>query len=84
MTGGAVHLLAKGTTLSPRGNQAPAVSWQKARKSLANGSCVEVGRADGLIAVRDSKDPEGPVLHYTPAEWDAFLDGARKGEFDQG
>ena len=34
------------------------------------------------VAVRDSKDPNGPVLHYTDAEWRAFLHGARNGEFD--
>jgi hypothetical protein len=35
-----------------------------------------------MVAVRDSKNPSGPVLTYTPREWDAFLDGAKKGEFD--
>jgi hypothetical protein len=32
--------------------------------------------------VRDSKHPDGPVLTFTAAEWAAWLDGARKGEFD--
>lgn len=35
-----------------------------------------------MIAIRDSKNPAGPVLMYTPAELSAFLDGAKKGEFD--
>jgi hypothetical protein len=35
-----------------------------------------------MVAMRDSKDPGGPVLVYTRAEWLAFLDGAKKGEFD--
>jgi Domain of unknown function (DUF397) len=35
-----------------------------------------------MVAIRDSKDPKGAVLRYTPEEWDAFLDGAKKGEFD--
>jgi hypothetical protein len=35
-----------------------------------------------MVAVRDSKNPNGPVLNYTTAEWRAFLDGAKKGEFD--
>jgi hypothetical protein len=57
--------------------------WRKASKSGNNGQCVEVAFLDaGAVAVRDSKDPEGPVLTFTPAEWGAFLDGARKGEFD--
>ncbi|MET9066162.1 DUF397 domain-containing protein [Streptosporangium sandarakinum] len=36
-----------------------------------------------LIAVRDSKDPDGPKLFFAPTEWDAFLDGAKAGEFDR-
>ncbi|MFP5068452.1 DUF397 domain-containing protein [Pseudonocardia nantongensis] len=37
---------------------------------------------DGQVAVRNARDPEGPVLVYTPDEISAFIDGARKGEFD--
>jgi hypothetical protein len=59
-----------------------ALKWRTATKS-GGGSCVEVASAgQGMIAVRDSKNPRGPVLLYTHAEWDAFLDGARRGEFD--
>ena len=57
-------------------------SWRKAEVSVALGACLEVALVDGMIAVRDSKHPEGPVLLYTRAEWLAFLDGAKKGEFD--
>ncbi len=35
-----------------------------------------------MIMVADSKHPGGPVLSYTLQEWDAFLDGTKKGEFD--
>ena len=59
-----------------------ALSWVKARASSHNGACVEIAAARGNIAMRDSKDPAGPVLVYTPAEFAAFLDGARNGEFD--
>jgi predicted secreted Zn-dependent protease len=58
------------------------LTWYKARRSNGSGACVEVATAAGSILVRDSKDPHGPVLTYTKAEWDAFLDGAKKGEFD--
>jgi hypothetical protein len=58
------------------------LSWLKAHSSSANGHCVEIASATGKIAIRDSKDPNGPILVYTPAEFRAFLDGARKGEFD--
>ena len=37
---------------------------------------------DGTIGVRDSKDPDGPVLRFTVREFEAFLDGARRSEFD--
>lgn len=57
--------------------------WRKARASSNGGGCVEVAPlAEGGIAVRDSKDPDGPVLRYTRGEWAAFLDGAKSGEFD--
>ncbi|WP_352244292.1 DUF397 domain-containing protein [Microtetraspora sp. NBRC 13810] len=36
----------------------------------------------GIIAVRDSKNPQGPALVFTPGEWKAFLKGANQGEFD--
>jgi Domain of unknown function (DUF397) len=57
-------------------------AWRKATLSVANGACVEVANIGAMIAMRDSKDRGGPVLMYTRAEWLAFLDGAKKGEFD--
>jgi hypothetical protein len=58
--------------------------WRKATKSGQNGGCVEVLMLpDGSVKVRDTKaGGHGPVLSFTPAEWDAFLDGAKLGEFD--
>ncbi len=58
-------------------------TWRKAKASGGNGgNCVEVAALDsGAMAVRDSKHKDGPVLTFTPAEWDAFLSGARAGEF---
>lgn len=58
------------------------LSWRKARASTHNGACVEIASVPGKIAVRDSKDPFGPILVYAPAEFGAFLHGARSGEFD--
>jgi hypothetical protein len=59
--------------------------WIKSSFSYANGNCLEVsGLSGNRIKIRDSKDPEGPVLQFTPAEWDAFLGGVRNGEFDRG
>jgi Domain of unknown function (DUF397) len=58
------------------------LAWHKAQRSTNNGQCIEVASAVGKIAIRDSKDPDGPILVYTPAEFSAFLEGARNGEFD--
>ena len=58
--------------------------WRKASLSGNNGgNCVELAvNLPGIIAVRDSKDREGPVLVLTPDEWWAFAAGVKAGEFD--
>ena len=59
------------------------ISWQKSAHSNPNGACVEVAvLPDGEIAVRNSRFPGGPALIYTRGEIDAFLAGAKDGEFD--
>ena len=57
--------------------------WVKSSYSgPTGGNCVEVAfLADGEVAMRNSRDPDGPALIFTKAEWDAFLGGARDGEF---
>jgi hypothetical protein len=55
--------------------------WVKASRSAASSECVEMRRHGGLIEVRDSKDPDGPVLRFTRAEFLAWVDGAANGEF---
>ena len=56
--------------------------WRKAPASNGYGACVEVAFAGDWVYVRDSKDPNGPVLRFPKAEWIAFLDGVKAGEFD--
>jgi hypothetical protein len=57
--------------------------WRKSSFSNPSGNCVELADlANGLVAVRNSRDPEGAVLVYTRPEIDAFLRGAKSGEFD--
>ena len=65
------------------GRSAPEPHWFKSSLSFCNSNCVEVASLPGgQIGVRDSKDTEGPVLRFTPGEWDAFVGGVRNGEFD--
>ena len=62
------------------------IRWRTSTRSSDNGGqCVEAGPladGSGRIAVRHSHHPEGSMIVYTRAEWDAFLAGAKDGEFD--
>ncbi|MFI5778649.1 DUF397 domain-containing protein [Nocardia sp. NPDC051570] len=57
--------------------------WRKSRHSGPDGNCVEVAfLVDGNVGVRDTKDRgAGPVLAFTPGEWDVFVTGVTEGEF---
>jgi uncharacterized protein DUF397 len=59
-------------------------AWKKGSRSNGSGgnNCVEVAFLDDAVAVRDSKDRQGPALLFTQAEWTAFVDSAKDGEFD--
>jgi Domain of unknown function (DUF397) len=58
-------------------------TWIKSSYSgPTGGNCVEVAfLGDGTVAMRNSRQPDGPALIFTRAEWDAFVLGARDGEF---
>jgi Domain of unknown function (DUF397) len=58
--------------------------WRKASKSSGNGgNCVEVARnLPGIVAVRDSKDPDGPRLAFSPDDWRSFTASVKAGRFD--
>jgi len=47
--------------------------WQVSTYTGGQGNCVEVGKSATTIAVRDTKDREGPVLHFAPATWRTFI-----------
>ena len=59
------------------------VHWRKSSRSGGeSGQCVEVAKASGLVGVRDSKNPDGPVLRFSPAAWESFVSDAKHGIFD--
>jgi hypothetical protein len=58
--------------------------WIISSRSTGNGgSCVQARRHNGLIEVRNSKSPDAGTVRFTLEEWDSFLDGAKKDEFDR-
>jgi hypothetical protein len=60
------------------------IDWSRWRKSSHSGAsgCLEARQTHDGIEVRDSKDPDGPVLSFTCDEWTAFTGGVKDGEFD--
>ena len=59
-----------------------AITWRKSSRSGFNGNCVEFSQLGNAVAVRDSKNPTGPALLFTPTEWKHFVDAAKHGKFD--
>ena len=61
-----------------------ALNWIKSKRSGPySDNCVELALdEDGSVWLRSSKDPEGPRIKYTPAEIEAFIGGAKDGDFD--
>lgn len=76
----------KGNKMVDSGPTASAMrklAWQKSYLSNPSGNCVELAELPtGEIAVRNSRDPEGAVLVYTREEIEAFIGGAKDGDFD--
>ncbi|MEU1997749.1 DUF397 domain-containing protein [Nocardia gamkensis] len=58
--------------------------WFKSSRSQAGKECVEVAfLGGGMVGVRDSKNPTGPALMFTPGVWDAFTAGVADGDFER-
>ncbi|MFD8246372.1 DUF397 domain-containing protein [Nocardia sp. NPDC059691] len=56
--------------------------WFKSSRSGGDKACVEVAfLVEGGVGVRDSKNPTGPALVFTPGEWDTFTAGISDGDF---
>lgn len=58
------------------------IKWRRSSRCVANGACVEVAPAGGLIAVRESKTRHGSALSYSREEFEAFVAGVKAGNFD--
>jgi hypothetical protein len=57
--------------------------WRRSSRSPDSGQSIEIAdNLPGIIAMRDSRDPDGPALVFTLREWEAFVGGAKDGEFD--
>jgi Domain of unknown function (DUF397) len=54
-------------------------AWRKSTHSGTNGNCVEVAGLPGVVAVRDSKDPDGPALVIGPRDWSVFAAKVKSG-----
>lgn len=67
--------------MSPVNGEAELAEWRKARRSMGNGNCVEVASSSTNVVVRDSKDPNGPMLTYNTESWRVFTAQARQGCF---
>ncbi|MFF5208652.1 DUF397 domain-containing protein [Streptosporangium sp. NPDC000396] len=90
------HVVWRKSSLSGNGPDCVEIGvWHKSSCSGAGQNCVEVALVDNaqaevkhntnterLFLVRDSKDPDGPILAFTPSEWDAFLAGIKSGDFE--
>jgi Domain of unknown function (DUF397) len=84
----AYETITEGISMNQERNGTPAaelrdVTWRKSRHSNSQGTCVELaGLGGGAVAVRSSRHPGGPALVFSSAEIDAFIRGAKDGEFD--
>ena len=57
------------------------ITWHTAL-SCESGACVEVAANQNTILIRNSRQPDGPLIEYTAEEWHAFVSGVKEGDFD--
>ena len=53
-------------------------NWRKSSYSFANHNCVEVGTGQAMVAVRDTMDPDGPVIDVSPRAWIEFTEQVKR------
>lgn len=71
-------------TSTGRSAAAATPAWRKSRRCTPDQQCVEIAPIASEVAVRDSKDPQGPRLLLRPAQWKTFVDGVKTGQYDLG
>jgi hypothetical protein len=59
-----------------------ALQWRKSSHSGSGNNCVEVASMAAAVAVRDSKDPDGGHLVFDAGDWEAFIAGIKRGEYN--
>lgn len=57
-------------------------TWRRS-SACESSSCVEVAHVGRVVLLRNSQQPDGPVVTFDRGEWAAFVAGVRRGEFDQ-
>ncbi|HEV7934602.1 MAG TPA: DUF397 domain-containing protein [Actinomadura sp.] len=68
---------------SPRPSDLAGLAWRTSRHSGSNANCVEVAPLPAGVAVRDSKDRNGPVLGVRDDDWTAFVGTVKRGDLDR-
>ena len=69
----------KSTYSFSNGNCTEVGAWRTATASMSNGHCAEAGTCAHGVAVRDSKDPGGPVLVFPGSTWGRWVNAVRRG-----
>lgn len=71
--GNCVEVSWRKSSFSSGNGECVEVSWRKSSFSAGNGACVEVGWPEGRVALRDSKNTDGPRLSFPAERWQEFL-----------
>lgn len=59
--------------------------WRKSSACTGTATCVEIKNLpDGSVALRDGKDPDGPIYTFTKEQWELTMVGAKRGDYDLG